>query len=340
MFSLLFLAAYFYGYNKLMAVVQQLAVTGVQTAAQWRSAAPLYWLGDAIANGNVLHLLLTVLLCLAVFAVVYAVLSAFFLRITTTKHALAKIEYREKSLKVSGARQALLRREWKRLLSSSVYLLNAGLTVVFLLAGAVALVIFRKDVCAILLEMGANGNTSALLAAAAAVFLCCMLLFTAPSVSLEGRSLWIVRSAPVTGWEVLQAKLRLHFTATLPPMTLFLLVCLWVFRPTFVYGILMFVLPLLFAWFMGNLGLIENLRRPNFDWTDESRPIKQDMPVMLTMLIGVLAAGAPTALYFALLYRYLAPLPYVSICTLLVLAATVATYRWLKTRGAAIFDAL
>ena len=123
-------------------------------------------------------------------------------------------------------------------------------------------------------------------------------------------------------------------------MTLFLLVCLWVFRPTFVYGILMFVLPLLFAWFMGNLGLIENLRRPNFDWTDESRPIKQDMPVMLTMLIGVLAAGAPTALYFALLYRYLAPLPYVSICTLLVLAATVATYRWLKTRGAAIFDAL
>ena len=118
-FSLLFLAAYFYGYNKLMAVVQQLAVTGVQTAAQWRSAAPLYWLGDAIANGNVLHLLLTVLLCLAVFAVVYAVLSAFFLRITTTKHALAKIEYREKSLKVSGARQALLRREWKRLLSSS-----------------------------------------------------------------------------------------------------------------------------------------------------------------------------------------------------------------------------
>lgn len=339
-FSLLFLAAYFYGYNKLMAVVQQLAVTGVQTAAQWRSAAPLYWLGDAIANGSVLHLLLTVLLCLAVFAVVYAVLSAFFLRITTTKHALAKIEYREKSLKVSGARQALLRREWKRLLSSSVYLLNAGLTVVFLLAGAVALVIFRKDVCAMLLEMGANGNTSALLAAAAAVFLCCMLLFTAPSVSLEGRSLWIVRSAPVTGWEVLQAKLRLHFTATFPPMTLFLLVCLWVFRPTFVYGILMFVLPLLFAWFMGNLGLIENLRRPNFDWTDESRPIKQDMPVMLTMLIGVLAAGAPAALYFALLYRYLAPLPYVSICTLLVLAATVATYRWLKTRGAAIFNAL
>ena len=114
----------------------------------------------------------------------------------------------------------------------------------------------------------------------------------------------------------------------------------WIYTLLTALCALGFVLPLLFAWFMGNLGLIENLRRPNFDWTDESRPIKQDMPVMLTMLIGVLAAGAPTALYFALLYRYLAPLPYVSICTLLVLAATVATYRWLKTRGAAIFDAL
>lgn len=339
-FSLLFFAAYLYGYNKLFAVVQQLAVTGAQTAAQWRSAAPLYWLGSAIANGSALHLLLTALVCLAAFGVVYAVLSAFFLRITTTKHARSKIEYHEKSLKVSSARQALLRREWRRLLSSPVYLLNAGLSVVFLFAGAVALVLFRKDVCATLLAMGANGNVSALLAATAAAFVCCMLLFTAPGVSLEGHSLWIVRSAPVTGWEVLRSKLNLHMSATLPAMMVFLLVCLWVFRPTFLYAVLLFALPLLFSWFMANLGLIENLRRPNFDWTDESRPVKQDMPVMLTMLIGILAVGAPTALYFALLCQFVAPLPYVGVCTLLVLAADVCSHRWLKTRGAAIFDAL
>lgn len=338
--SLLFFAAYFYGYNKLFTVVQQLAATGAQTAAQWKAAAPLYWLGSAIADGNALHLLLTALVCLAVFGVVYAVLSAFFLRITTTKHALAKIEYHEKSLKVSGARQALLRREWKRLLSSPVYLLNAGISLVFLVAGAVALVIFRRDVCATLLSMGANGNTSALLAAAAAAFFCCMLLFTAPSISLEGRSLWIVRSAPVTGWEVLQAKIKLQITATFPPMIVFLAVCLWVFRPTLAHAAFLFALPLLFAWFMANIGLIENLRRPNFDWTDESRPIKQDMPVMLTMLIGMLGVGAPAALYFMLLSRYVAPLPFVAVCTLLVLAAAVFTHRWLKTRGAAIFDTL
>lgn len=339
-FSLLFFAAYFYGYNKLFTVVQQLAIIGAQTAAQWQAAAPLYWLGNAIANGNALHLLLTVLMCLAVFGVVYAVLSACFLRITTTKHALAKIEYREKALKVSGVRQALLRREWKRLLSSSAYLLNAGISIVFLLAGAVALVIFRKDVCAALMQLGASGNTSALLAAVVAAFFCCMLLFTAPSISLEGRSLWVVRSAPVTGWEVLQAKLNLQLSATFPAMIVFLAVCLWVFRPTLEYAVLLFALPLLFAWFMANIGLIENLRRPNFDWTDESRPIKQDLPVMLTMLIGMLSVGAPAALYFMLLSRYIAPLPFTVICTLLVLAAAVFSHRWLKTRGAAIFDAL
>lgn len=339
-FSLLFFAAYFYGYNKLFTVVQQLAVTGEEIAAQWQAAAPLYWLGSAIADGNALHLLLTVLVCLAVFGVVYAVLSAFFLRITTTKHALSKIEYHEKSLKVSGTRQALLRREWKRLLSSSAYLLNAGISIVFLLAGAIALIIFRKDVCALLMQLGASGNTSALLAADATAFFCCMLLFTAPSISLEGRSLWIVRSAPVTGWEVLQAKLNLQLSATFPAMIVFLAVCLWVFRPTFAYAVLLFALPLLFAWLIANIGLIENLRRPNFDWTDESRPIKQDMPVLLTMLIGMLAVGVPTALYFALLYRWIAPLPFVIVCTLLVLAAAVFSHRWLRTRGAAIFDAL
>ena len=35
-------------------------------------------------------------------------------------------------------------------------------------------------------------------------------IVTAPSVSLEGRSLWIVQSLPVEPWQVLRAKLRLH----------------------------------------------------------------------------------------------------------------------------------
>lgn len=40
---------------------------------------------------------------------------------------------------------------------------------------------------------------------------------TAPSISLEGKNLWIVRSLPVTSWQILRAKLRMHVILTLIP---------------------------------------------------------------------------------------------------------------------------
>lgn len=41
---------------------------------------------------------------------------------------------------------------------------------------------------------------------------------TAPSISLEGKNIWLVQAFPVTGWQALRAKLHLHLLLTLPPM--------------------------------------------------------------------------------------------------------------------------
>lgn len=339
-FSLAFLAVYMYGYNKLFTVVQQLAVTGAQVAESWRAAAPLYWLGSAIADGDAGNLLRAVLVCLAGFGAVYAVLSVCFVRITTKKHAAARVRYREKALKVSSARQALRRREWKRLLSSPTYLLNCGIILVFLIVGAAALILFRRDVTAFTAMLGLSGDAAAVAAGACAAFMCGMMAFTTPAVSLEGRSLWIVRSAPVTGQEVLYAKLYLHLSATYPPMVLFLAACLWVFRPTFWGAAVMCAVPLLYVWLMGNIGLIENLRRPDFDWVDESKPVKQDLPVLITMLLGWLLVGGAAALYLLAASAWVGLLPYAAVCAVLELLAALLTARWLRTRGAARFDAL
>ena len=40
----------------------------------------------------------------------------------------------------------------------------------------------------------------------------------APSVSLEGKSLWLLQSLPVTPWQVLRAKLRLQLLLTAIPV--------------------------------------------------------------------------------------------------------------------------
>ena len=47
-----------------------------------------------------------------------------------------------------------------------------------------------------------------------------MNLLTPPSVSLEGKTLWLLQSLPVTPWQALRAKLDLHLACTLPPAPL------------------------------------------------------------------------------------------------------------------------
>lgn len=112
-------------------------------------------------------------------------------------------------MRASSQSAALYRRELARLTSSSGYMLNAGLGLVFELVLAVLAVVKRREL------LGALTAIPELYAAAAPILLlACMMVsgmvfFTASSVSLEGKSYWIVRSMPVETKKILQAKLNL-----------------------------------------------------------------------------------------------------------------------------------
>ena len=53
---------------------------------------------------------------------------------------------------------------------------------------------------------------------------------TAPSVSLEGRTLYLIQSLPVTPWQALRAKARMQVILTAPPVLLCAVCLLCVFQ--------------------------------------------------------------------------------------------------------------
>jgi ABC-2 type transport system permease protein len=123
-----------------------------------------------------------------------------------------------------------------------------------------------------------------------------LVLFTAPSVSLEGKSLWIARSMPVPTREVLRAKQNMNLWLTLPCVLFCSLAGLFVFRPGPAAAAGLVLLPAAFTVLSGNIGLIANLRHPNLSWINETQAVKQGMSVLLSMLVNwglALAAGLP-----------------------------------------------
>lgn len=337
--SLGFIAAYYYLYNKAFVMLQRITREPEVAGGFIRGKLyPVYQMGLA-AEGDGIALLIFAAMVLALFAVVCFVLTKSFVRIATTNRGARKKVYRERGMKVGTVSSALLRKELWRFTGSPNYMLNCGLGIVFMLVAAVLLLIKGSGLGETLTKfLGTNGRAELL--ACAAVCLCVTMNdITAPSVSLEGKSLWLAQSFPITGWQALAAKLKLHLLMTIPPLLVLVGSVELMLKPALTFAILIPVIAVLFAVLMACFGLAVNLRSPNLNWTSEIVPIKQSMGVMLALFGGWLLVIAFGALYFAV-KSFLSPLWYLVCAAALLLLASAGLLLWLKGRGARIFEGL
>ena len=229
-----------------------------------------------------------------------------------------------------------MQREFRHLGASPTYLLNSGLGLLFLLAAAVLLVIRRaavQDVIAQLPELSQSVSVFLMLAIGG---MAGMTLFTPCAVSLEGKNLWILQSMPVTGQQVLRAKLRMANLLTLPAAVIAGICCAAVTEHWAFVGLA----SVLFTLFVNLFGLREGLLHAKLDWTNEAQAVKQSLAVMLTMFGAWGAMLALGALWLMLLSEILLPQTYLLCISLAVLALDGWLLHWLKTSGAERFSHL
>lgn len=338
--SLAFIGAYFYFCGSASDILQSLILNPANAAEKVRGIAyPLYHMGLA-AEGNALSMLIFTVMILVLFSAVYIALQHSFLKLATANKDAVKVRYVEKQVKAASVGQALLRKEFRRFIQSPNYMLNCGLGMVFMLIAAVMLLI-KQDILQEILfvELVGYENLFALLAAAAICSMTTMNDMAAPSVSLEGKNIWLAQVLPVSGWQVLKAKLGLQIILnTIPAMVL--TVCVeWVLRPSLVFAVMIPVTVFLFIVLMAAFGVACNLKAPNLNWTSEMVPIKQSLSVMLALfggwIIVILFAGA-----YYLLRMYVTEAVYIVCVNVVLLAIDILLLGWLKRKGSRIFETL
>lgn len=189
---------------------------------------------------------------------------------------------------------ALLDRELRRFTSSANYMLNCGFGTLFLVLASGFLLWQGRELLELVSQSfpERSGAMPVLLA-----FVLCLLSAmndtTAPSVSLEGKQLWLAQSLPVSPWQVLRAKLRLQLLITVPPMLLCLVCLLAVYPGSPLELLFIAVTALSYALLMALLGLFLGLKMPNLSWTNEVVPIKQSACVALSLFGGWIVAAIP-----------------------------------------------
>ena len=338
--SLLFFGAYYFVCFKAQTAIRTLVENAVLYGEKViGSAYPVYLFGKAGA-GDPAAVAIVSAVVLALFALMWLLLSRSFLKITTATGKTERKAYRASEAKQGSAASALLGKEFKRFTASPNYMLNCGLGIIMMpLCGALLLWKGQTIFAALDEVFGAGDNFVTVLLCSVLSVLISMNDMTAPSVSLEGKSLWLLQSLPVRPWQVLRAKLSVQLILTAVPAVICILCACIAYSFTALQLAAIILVPLLFMVLSTLLGLFLGLKMPNLTWTNEITPIKQSVSVLLALFSGTVYAALLTigylmfghALNFAL---------YMGCFAALSLILSAVLYLWLKKKGTAVFAAL
>lgn len=336
--SLVFMAAYYYLYSKAYSILQLILLNAEAAGSRLRIVLyPLYQMGLA-AQGRVSSMLIFTVIVAALSAATYAVLSRSFLKLATSHRGTARTVYKEQTVKAGSVSSALLRKEFRRFTGSASYMLNCGLGIILMPASAVVL-IWKAEMVQEFISRGFIQDYVPVMALASICLLTAMNDMAAPSVSLEGRNLWIAQSFPVSGRQVLAAKLKMHLILTLIPAIPLVIAVEWVMKPTIFYAVMIPAAAVLFVVLMAETGLMLNLKMPDLHWTSEIVPIKQSASVMIALFGGWLLAAALAGVYLLAGIALSAGACFIMLCVLLA-AGCIILMRWLMCKGARIFETL
>ena len=341
--SLLFIGGYYLLYYKAQNLIFEIVKNAAVYGSKIKASAYFVYLCGMAATGDIKAVLIVTAVVAVLFCLTYRLLSHGFIKIAASSASIKRRKYVEKRYRKRKLDDALAAKEFKRFFSSPNYMLNCSFGTVFMPVAGVLLVIKRQAIANFLTdaygERAGKGAVQIIIVMAFCI-LASMNNITAPSVSLEGKSLWIYQSMPIPAWKVLEAKFTVQFVMTAVPVSLFLIPELGMSH--LVHGTDVILTGLcvdMYIAFMAFFGLAVGLKMPNLTWTNEIAPIKQSAPVAITLLAGMLFAAVPFGLYLITGMK----IPYymcLAIHSAVFAVLTAITAAWVYKKGAKIFSQL
>lgn len=341
--SVLFMAAYYFAYFKANKMIKNIVENADVFGQKIKSSTFfLYHLGNGFV-GSLESFAIFSGIIIAIVLAVFLVVNKSFIRLASTAQAQSKGKLKAKVASAKKPKVALLKKELKRFTSSTVYLLNCGLGVIAMPVAAVLVLIKANTLTAAINQMSSEiphiQSALPVLVAVMVCTICTLNAITAPSVSFEGKNIWVTQSLPVDTRLILEAKVNLGVTVNSVPALISALIMCIAFKVNVLSIVLILTIVWAFVWMSSRFGLVINLKFPNLNWTSETVPVKQSISLMLTLVIGwVISAGM--LLLAIVIVPYINVNIYMAIIILIFGVANIFLNKWINEKGTVIFERL
>ena len=328
---------------QLEAIIKTIAEHAAEIAQELQGWGYIVTLSGRGMAGDFAAFLIFTGITAVLFFLAYDLVSRSFAKIALTKSSEKERIFSSADIKTSGLSDALLRRERKRFLASVTYMLNAGLGILLLLAGAVAAIIKLGDIRMLITSLGsvypAVDRMTPVLAAMAVCVLTSFCVMAACSISMEGQQIWIYQSMPLDPRKIFQAKIYLHVFLTGIPALLCVLSLGIAIQTGIAEFISMVVVTGMYIIMSATLELRLDLKRPKLEWINENQAVKNNLNTLVAMLCAMIVPTILGGLYF-LLNAFIGPVAYMVILIGIFAGLTLLGSHWLSGKGREIFGTL
>lgn len=281
-------------------------------------------------------LLLAALSVLPFLAIVWLFSSQYKKVLSALSARTVRNDYKLGELKTSGQFMTLFHREVKRYFGTSIYFFNTGFgAVTLVVAAAFACFGYRAAIPYVEAFAPLVGGMEMVcgLAVLAIGFFSTTICTTCVSISLEGKTFWILKEAPVSPKTYFSSKIAVNLLVAWPS------VLLCTVPLGIVYGVdpvtlaasvfVLLALGLLVALY----GLAVNLLFPKMDAPNDTIVVKQSVSALIGALGGWVILAAAVGGYF--LFGRLMPVAgYMAVWGVLFLVLSAAVWGWLLKGGA------
>jgi ABC-2 type transport system permease protein len=311
----------------------------LDTLEAWYPPARLCF--DALRGPSLPSLLLFMALSLGVFALFCALFARSFKSILSSLAVTsAKANYKLKELSASPVLRALYVKEWRGYVSCPIYLMNTFCGMVLLTFFSLSTLCLGDTVTVRIFHQPGLANAMPLAAVPVAVFCAVISCTTAATISLEGRGLWVLKSAPVGPLTIFKGKLLLNLSTTWPLIAVNSVILALGLRTDVRHWLLLWLVPSAYALFAAVAGLLINLLYPKLEFKNPVTVVKQSASALIAFVVEFSSVAVPIALYLWLRPAWLSFEAYAGGVALVVLLLAAMLWQVVRTRGVACFQRL
>ena len=272
---------------------------------------PFHAMGMACTGKGFTEFLIFAAICVVPFVLVCLLLNKSFVKIVTSRVGAKRIKYEAKTLKGSSVAWAMTKKDLSRFFSNSSYMLNSGLGLIYSIGMSVFVVVSflnRPEGAAPgsgfldkLFNAVGTDNLSFLFCVFLAFF-AAMTSISGPSISVEGKNLWILKSMPVRAAEILKGKVFSHLLLSIPASLICSAIFLFVLpKASAAVLICLFIMPILAHIFCALVGVIGNLYMGKLNYPSIAKAAKSNSGSLIPALSTMVVSTVPAILYLTVL---------------------------------------